>query len=100
MPDRKNTEIRRTVNSPNVRISVSDYGSVYARLEAYRDKQGGGLESIYLTFEDMDMWSLACIAHSATAALRKLRAVQDAQIVQRLEFATGWSEGSGPGGGE
>lgn len=98
MARHKDTELKRTVESPMVRIEVSDYGNITGRLTAYREKSSGGLEEIEIKFSDLDMYSLACVANQAVSALRKLRAVQDAQIVQRLEFATGWSEGNGPVG--
>ena len=92
----KLTTISREVESPTVDFAVSHFGRVSGKLTAYRDKQGGGLEEIKLSFPDLTIWELQCIARSSIKALREVRKNQDDRVREAIQSATGWTEGDGP----
>jgi hypothetical protein len=80
--------------SPSVDVRVSDYGSIGVTLEGWKKKRGGDEDLYTIEFTDITEQNLACIARSATSALRRLRKVQDLKTRQLIERATGWNEPS------
>lgn len=94
----KDTElVRKGLTYPYVNIYVTDYGSIMADLEVERKKPRGGVENIIMSFE-LEEFNLECIGRQSVQGLRKLRKINDARSVRRLESVTGWKEGDGPRG--
>jgi hypothetical protein len=80
-------EVELTLQDPTVNIEASEYGHVKAVLHAHRVNNRGVTEAYRINLTGVDVWELACVARSATQALRVKAAADIASIQGRLDYA-------------
>jgi hypothetical protein len=82
-------EVKLTLQDPTVHIEAGDYGHVTTTLHAHRVNNRGVTEAYEIELQGVGIWELACVAKSATLALRKKAAADQATIQGRLDYARG-----------
>lgn len=85
----KDTDLRREAEGPSVAFAVDWRGRINATLDCYREKQGGGFETIVIRFRDLSLEEVSCIGNSARDAIERSR---DAQW-DRAQHAVGRVKG-------
>ncbi len=86
----KNTEkVINDAKGPFINMVTHDDGTISVKLEFYREKHGGGLESWTVQFDSLDDWSIACVGRRARLAIDEAGRKAWATNRQALKRVTG-----------